>query len=172
MKASRFNDFLQIGGILGVIIGLVLVAYEIRETNRVAFEQIAYESTSAFTEWEKMWADPYVAQVLVKVAENEEPLTRQEMYVYDSFLTVWMEAYVAAYGIAQSSRASFEVLEFMAVEAPQRFDNPTAREWYKVNRWLFPEELANVIDQALVDAPMGITLGEMDRIRLKGGTNR
>ena len=39
MKANEINDWLQVAASVGVVIGLVLVALEVRENSRVATEQ-------------------------------------------------------------------------------------------------------------------------------------
>lgn len=49
---SRINEWLQIAAALGVIAGLVLVAYQIRETNRYWIEPAFGESGHSRTERE------------------------------------------------------------------------------------------------------------------------
>ena len=110
--------------------------------------------------------------IISKAKENKEALTRQEMKVYDGFLSIWMDAYHAAYLVDKSGRAHFDVLDYLEHEAPYRFDNPVAREWYKANRYYLHEDLVEVIDRALNDAPMGTELRELDRVRLKGTPDR
>lgn len=39
MDSSKLNDWVQIAATIGVIAGLILVAYEIRVSNRLGFEQ-------------------------------------------------------------------------------------------------------------------------------------
>ena len=85
MQSSKLNDRLQILASVGVLVGLVIVAYEIRETNRIAFDQMVYESTASFMTWELIQTNPDVARVIIKAREDEEPLSRVEAQILSGF---------------------------------------------------------------------------------------
>ena len=57
MKVSNVNDYLQLGAALGVIVGLGLVVYEIRENNAIAWQQAM---ATGWTNWTELSATEFV----------------------------------------------------------------------------------------------------------------
>jgi len=80
MKYSDINDRLQLGASIGVIIGLLLVIYEIRENNRIAENQAAIDMNNLYGQWTTLMADPGMADLIVRSIESPEVLTRTELY--------------------------------------------------------------------------------------------
>jgi len=169
MQSSRLNDRLQILASVGVLIGLVIVAYEIRETNRIAFDQMAYETTTSYMTWALSQTNPAVAQVIIKARENVEPLSRVEAQMLSGFLQAMMESYIAVYELMKSGRASFDVLADLEVQGGLLLDSPAEREWYRLNRSWIPVELQEPIDRSLANTPTGGSLSLIDQIRKKSG---
>ena len=79
MKQSNMNDNLQLAASVGVIIGLILVMYEIRETNTIAENQAAIEMNSLYSEWTKAMMDESMAELWLKSIDSPEELTRIDL---------------------------------------------------------------------------------------------
>ena len=80
MKYSDIGDRLQLAASIGVIIGLILVIYEIRENNRIAENQAAIDMNNLYGQWTTLMADPGIADLIVRSIESPEVLTRTELY--------------------------------------------------------------------------------------------
>ncbi len=48
MKLSQFNDYLQTLATLGAVLGLLLVGYEVRQSNRIASSDL---SSAIWSNW-------------------------------------------------------------------------------------------------------------------------
>ncbi len=79
MQESKLNDYLQLAASIGVIIGLILVMYEIRETNKIAENQAAIEMNSLYSEWTKTMMDEDMAELWLKSIDRPEELTRVDL---------------------------------------------------------------------------------------------
>ena len=149
--------------------GLVIVAYELRETNRIAYDQLVYENAASFMTWELAQTSSEVARVIIKARENEETLTRVEAQMLTGFHTAMMESYIAMYELEQFGRASFDVLADLEIQAALNFDSPAEREWYRLNKRWIPIEMQEAIDRSLANSPTGKSLSQIDQIRSKSG---
>jgi len=89
MNSTKFNDWLQIAAAVGVIAGLLLVAYEIRVSNRVGVEQA---NAARFDNWavlnEQMQTEG-MSDLFVRAHEGDQ-LSRTEvaklMSLIDTFV--------------------------------------------------------------------------------------
>ena len=88
MEASKLGYWLQVGANIGILLGLVFVGLQMlqdRELKRV--ELFSRTVTDLFErELAAMGDEPYRA--IVKAASNPEELTEEEIYVYQTYLSV------------------------------------------------------------------------------------
>ena len=82
MKETKLNDWIQIAASLGVIVGLILVAYEIRTSNRLGIDQANAESIEKFGSMYEHFSSVDAASLLVRAHEGGE-LTRVEIYRFE-----------------------------------------------------------------------------------------
>jgi hypothetical protein len=69
MNSTRLNEWLQIAAGVGVIVGLVLVAYEIRISNRVGVEQANAVVVEKWDKVSELALQPGVAEFFVRAHE-------------------------------------------------------------------------------------------------------
>ena len=73
MKSKQLNDWLQVMASIGVVIGLMFVALEIRENSRVATEQGISAMAGAYSNFLSRLDDPTARDVLIRaMAESGE----------------------------------------------------------------------------------------------------
>ena len=82
MKKLSFSDWVQVVTSLSVLIGLMLVIYEIRQTHRLSQVQMVAENMAAFTQQQLSIAGENPATVMKKAC-HDEPLNQEELVVFD-----------------------------------------------------------------------------------------
>ena len=115
MANSSNRDWLQLGGLIGVILGLLLVAYEVRQANRIAKVTTEIGTRSLTSEINAaQYAVPGFSELLVKLKNKNAELTEEELvrangYVYRQ-ANVW-QAIVVAYNNDMLPPASYLAIE-------------------------------------------------------------
>ncbi len=78
MQKSKINEWLQISASLGVLAGLLLVAYEIREFNRVATSESVREIEDCFNDVYMSEYETNISELIVKSVEEPGQLSAAE----------------------------------------------------------------------------------------------
>ena len=85
VNTKRLNRWLSLGANIGVVIGLLLVAYQIRQEANLAKLQLFSDHTDARREWaQAMMGDDPMA-VVAKSIERPEELTLAELQIMDHY---------------------------------------------------------------------------------------
>ena len=95
-KSNRvtLRSAIEIVGIAAVVLSLLLVAYEVRQSNRIAQATTTYEIGRDVNEFNELgYSDPEFAELLVKLRdENFEPTSVEAMRVRllaNRFMNLW-----------------------------------------------------------------------------------
>jgi hypothetical protein len=157
MPGPKLNDSLQLAGSLSILIGLVFVAYEIRQNNILA-EAEAVEAMQ--TGWELVSVSEYetdISKLRVKSLIEPENLTDSEVYELSSWLyviTLQLDRRIefAERGLTYGgSEIGIEPASEIASTFDFYFNNRFGRAWYADSRsWLDPK-ITEVFDQKLQD---------------------
>ncbi len=168
MKVSNINDYLQLAAALGVIVGLGLVGYEIRENNAIAWQQAM---ATGWTNWTELSASEFesdLAEARAKAMTNTNDLSLSEMIKLDSWLSAVMAAYEQDYAaIRLSGESPSIILDDIEDNAPYYFGNQFSRGWYLENKYWLSPEIVQVIDQTLESTPLGSDVDYFNRIEAK-----
>ena len=168
MQISKVNEWLQLVASIGVLIGIILVAQEIRQNNELA-ELTTWNNL--YQGWEVISMSEYesdIHELFVKSIENPEDLSTVDMMKLGSSLT----AIVLAYG--QNSTAYFDYgltddpTEDFIFAAQQYFSGRFARSWFVENKpWLevYIPEMTEVIGREIEATPVETSYGLVERIR-------
>ena len=146
------NQILEIVGIVMVVLSLMFVAYEIRQSNKIATVSNVNEIYNRFTAVnEALMSDPELARLIIKVGEAEElsDLTESEVlrfYSWIQFLTnIWVSANIA-YDNGQLAEPTYNAL-FDDARFNLQVTGPAARRIWKnyIDRYPALSEMAIVI---------------------------
>ena len=118
---SRISTWLQIAASLGVLIGLLLVAFEIRELNRIAKSESIAAMNQAWTDFYLVGAESEITGVLKKSFEDPHTLSTEDMmrlvHWYDSVVNLYTW-YLRAYELGT---VEFDPIPVFAAKAVRRF---------------------------------------------------
>ena len=151
---TRINEWLQIAASIGVIVGLILVAYEIRETNRLAISETTRELSLAFIDAfiSDMHTDVYSAYV--KSFENPGELTSEEILKLSAWLTAQMTLYNTWYWMHGLDSARFDGTDDFVSSIDQYFGSAYGRAWYSHNRYWIAPAFVEIIDREIGKRPL------------------
>ena len=145
-RESRISDWVQIAASLGVLIGLLLVAFEIRESNRVAKSESIGAMNQAWTDFYLVGAESEISGILEKSFEDPHSLSTEEMMR----LVHWFDSVVNLYTwqlrAYELDTAEYDPIPDFAFDAENYFGSPFGRAYLEyVRTWARPE----LIDAAI-----------------------
>lgn len=165
MKYSEIGDRLQLAASIGVIIGLILVIYEIRENNRIAENQAAIDMNSLYSQWTTVLTDKDMAELFIKSLENPDALTRIDLlrlkYAYD---TAW-QSYQTQHFLWRSGGLRMYPETTLYTDTSNALSGPIARRYVLSSLEESDTDGANIMRQAINDSPPDTLLMLLDSLR-------
>lgn len=98
---------MQIVATVGVIVGLLLVTYEIRVSNRMGIDQAYAESLSSYGQVSALFLTVDAADLFVRAQEGEA-LSRKEMVRLDNLLNAEINALFYDWSLVSGGTLSLE----------------------------------------------------------------
>ena len=166
MNASKLNDWLQVTAAVGVIAGLVLVAYEIRVSNRIGLDQANSESMSKYAEVIAVYSSAEGADLFVRANEGDV-LSRQEMARFDEMLALSIGAVFYDWSVNQSGTISTagDFTEFYAPTIQWYLGSDIGRRKWATDSANWPPQFVAIVDNALAAPEQADVLAELDYFR-------
>ena len=167
MKTEKLNEIVQLAATLGVIVGLGLLIYEIRENNAIAYEQSVATTLTNWIDVTIAEMQPEFADAFSKSMTNAGELTLSEKVILNAWLTMVIVAYqqeIESSYLTGSSDDVEELLLEIAGAVPYLFGNKFSRDWYVENRYWIPGDIVKEIDRELASIPLGADLEYFDRL--------
>jgi len=168
MNTTKLNDWLQIAASVGVIAGLLLVAYEVRISNRIGIEQGNAVALERWEIYQQMGTSPELANLLVRAHEGEE-LSRAEAvmlnnYVDQLLIAVGFDLQLIEHETLSNIAGSYVGILQMAMPKPY-FE----RRWEVIGSF-YSDRVVAAVDAALAAPEQRDILAYLDYIR--GATNQ
>jgi len=168
MNISKLNDYLQLFASIGVLIGLLLVAQEIRQNNELAK---ATTINDLYKGWETLSISEFqsdISDLVVKATEQPESLSSAEIVRLNS----WYVAVVSLYGrqntMYQQYGLSYDPKADIEAGALMYFSSRFGRSWFKENRdWIedYDPEFTVLVSRIIAETPVDNHVVLADRIR-------
>jgi len=86
MKSEKINSWLSLGANIGVVIGLILVAYQINQDADLTRIQLFSDATTARNEFNQALMGDNPLEVVAKSIESPNELTLAELQIMDAYL--------------------------------------------------------------------------------------
>ncbi len=108
MKSSRLNEWLQILASLGVLIGLFVVAYEIKQNTEIARAEYYRESYNMWMHVSTVEIETGIDEIVVKSIADPESLSPGELFKLNAYFILVTSVYDSGaraneFGIATST---------------------------------------------------------------------
>lgn len=164
MDTRLLNDRLQLLASVGVIIGLLMVVYEIRQNSEIAR---ANNFTAILESWSAMSIAEFESDIGVlfeKSMEAPEDLTTAELHRLGS----WLQSIVQVWQLQMEMDRSVikeDLLTEIRLEAFYFFGNHATRAWYQQNKYWMSDEMVAAFDEEIANTPVGSDKAFFDEMK-------
>jgi len=157
------NDRLQLIASVGVIIGLIMVAVEIRQSSEIARNDTYVAIIEGWSDLARSEFESDIATIFEKSMESPESLSNAELFR----LGTWLQSYVQIWQlqIQMNQGAQFDVEAEVRNETFYLFGNHASRAWYVENRYWMPAIVVKVVDEHIANNPVGSDSAYFEAIR-------
>jgi len=159
MDSAKLNDWLQIAASLGVLVGLLVVAFEIRQNTTVAQLEHSRALYSMWLDLSGIELESGVDEAVILAIENPDQLTASEKFKIQSWLVAVVSVY--DYQILEQGLAG-DLIQSTIEEKAARFyfASEYSRDWFESAKgWIMPEN-AEVIARVIEESPTAKTYDE------------
>ena len=170
MKSKQLNDWLQVGASIGVVVGLMLVALELRENSKVAREQGISAMSGAYSNFLSRLDDPSARNVLIRAMEETDEFSLEESLHLSSLYLELLNGAEADFVIGESRGLSSDISVTNALSTTIWLSNRHGRAFWKNTRIIYTPEFAALVDSGMDGRADGIGVG-MFKLTGEGITN-
>ena len=149
MKSKQLNDWLQVMASIGVVIGLMFVALELRENSRVAKEQGISAMSGAYSNFLSRLDDPSARDVLIRAMEETGEFSLEESMQLTSLYLELLNGAEADFVIGESRGLSSDISVTDALSTTVWLSNRHGRAFWKNARVLYTPEFTALVDSGM-----------------------
>ena len=169
MKSSVLAERLQLFASLGVLVGLLLVAYEIRQTNVLAEAEAVLAMQSG---WELISISEYetdIGELRAKSINDPESLTEPEVFKLNGWLTAITTQFDRRLELDERGlgygNAEFDVAREIEGAFDYYLNNQFGRAWYIENRGWIDPVITDIWDEKMKDDAPGSEFNYAKRLK-------
>jgi hypothetical protein len=166
MSTGKMGNWLQIGANLGIILGLILVGFQLKQNSDLLKVQLLYEESQSFISHERQMIGENGSVVWTKSLEDPKSLTLAEIRVMDGYLYGMTEQWRASQLLNELGILDEEWKDRLTEEAAFYLGSPFGRAWWEVYQGDvdLPPEMFAIIEEALNASP-DFTLTYVEEVR-------
>ncbi len=168
MIREKYDRWLSLGGNLGILVGLLLVALELNQATVTARAEMASSFQDRWVDIDISWQDPAFSETWAKSLTQPTELTTSEMFQLNGFMWTFGD-HLANYrllwdlGIFEPPQESYE--EVVRDVADIYFGSDFGRAWYEENKSsLFPV-VVEILDEEIKRFQPNEYLAQFERIK-------
>jgi len=159
MKTKQLNDWLQVMASVGVVVGLMFVALELRENSMVAKEQGISAMSGAYSNFLSRLDDPSTREVLIRAMEETGEFSIEESLQLMSLYLELLNGAEADFVIGESRGLSSDISVTNALSATIWLSNRHGRAFWENTRIIYTPEFAALIDSGMDGRANGLGIG-------------
>lgn len=175
MTLSKLNDYIQTLATIGAIAGLLLVAYEIRQSTRIALAESYRDGSLAFADMLLSGLESGISGPIATAATHPETLTLEQKVEINFWLRThvviidneYSQILALGVDVEKELRAYDKVVEKIAQEL---FSSAWARAWFYEEESRLPPQTASAIRRALEKTPLNRRIDNFKRIDERAAT--
>ena len=168
MIREKFDRWLSLGGNLGILVGLLLVALELNQATVTARAEMATSFQDRWVDMDISWQDASFSETWAKSLTRPTELTTSEMLQMNGFMWTFGD-HVASYrllwdlGIFVPPQDSYEAV--VRDVADIYFGSSYGRAWYEENKSSFHPVAVEILDEEIKRFQSDEYLAQFERIK-------
>lgn len=164
MNVNRLSQWLEFVGGIAVLIGLSLVALELRQAADTTRAELATGTGSALIEIYSQLATTQISTTYAKMLEAPEDLSTAEMLALNGLFSQILGVFTRE--VSLKNRGIFDEDErIIGAIVPVYFSNSYAHSWWSVNRYRWPPRVTLLVDREVKKLTVGGNLQNLVEIR-------
>ena len=139
MQLSKLSDWLQVISGLGIVAGLVLVAFELDQNTKMAQSEASTGFATSFQTIDGAVIGDKLADALATASSRPDALSLAEMYVIDRYLFMVTDHFGRLYSQKSIGVINFDPDILIEAVVPTYFGSKFAQAWWSENKEHFPD---------------------------------
>jgi hypothetical protein len=153
MKSSKLSNLFQILASIGVLIGLIAIAVELKQNTAIATAEHTREFFLAWLDVSALEVESDIGEIVIKSIEQPDSLTADDLYKLNSWLIMIMSLYASMTPLVELGIAE-EVSTMDEAYAGYLFASKYSRQWFERNRRWLGAQNEEVISRAIESTPV------------------
>jgi len=155
MNTDKFNNWLQIAANLGILIGLILVGFQMRQNSDLLRAELVYMETQRLIDGAQALAGENPSSVFAKHLTNLEDLSLQEQIEIEAYYYTHLENWRSMHFLASIGISEDEWKIRIDADAQWLLDNPYGRAHWESNQSTLPQVVIDYVNSVLEQKPLG-----------------
>ena len=156
MNAEKFNSWLQIAANLGILFGLILVGFQMRQNSELLGAELVFTENQRLIDGAQALAGEFPSSVYAKHLTNLEDLNFQEQVEIEAFYYTHFENWRSLYDLASIGIIENEWKMRINFDAQWLLGNPYGRVRWERAQDIQPPEIVeyvnNLIERGSIDS--------------------
>ena len=155
MNTGKFNNWLQIAANLGILIGLILVGFQMRQNSELLRAELAFMESQRLIDGAQALAGENPSSVFAKHLTNLEDLSLQEQIEIEAFYYTHFENWRSMHILASIGILEDEWKIRIDNDAQWLLGNPYGRARWESAQNFQPQEVVDYVNNLLERKPIG-----------------
>ncbi len=159
VDSDRVTRWLTLAANVGVIVGIVFLVLEMRQTGAIATAQVRLEYSAGWRSVDESRQDESFSEVITKSIENPAELSLNEVVQLDAYYSGILDQMLSAQTARIAGLVNGPFAEAANIVGAIYFSDQFARSWWKQVRsdWSSPpgNEFQEIMDEAIISGELG-----------------
>jgi len=155
MSAGKLNNWLQIAANLGILFGLILVGFQMRQNSELLGAELVFMENQRSIDYARALAGENPSAVFAKHLTDLEDLSLQEQIEIDAFYYLHFENWKSMYYLASIGLSEDEWKIRIDEDAQYLLDNPYGKARWESAQKGTPQDIVEYVNNVLERAPFG-----------------
>ena len=159
MDSDRVTHLLTLVANVGVILGIIFLVLEMRQTSAIATAQVRLEYSAGWRSVDESRQDESFSKVITKSIENPEDLSLSKVVQLDAYYSGILDQMLSAQTARVTGLVDGPFAEVADTVGAIYFSDEFARSWWKQVRsdWSSPpgNEFQEAMDKAIMSGQLG-----------------
>lgn len=171
MDSDRLNSWLSLGANIGVLVGIIFLAVEIRQNSDLARLQFAEDRITTLQQGELAVFGDSIATVWEKSVLDPGSLSLAETRMLDAYLVFQLTNATRILELEQSGLLqNGETEQYLKSNLPFFFDTEFAKAWWEIEGRTWRPELVKLADPIIREIARNASVIKLQKIRHEAAT--
>ncbi len=149
MNTEKFNSWLQIAANLGILFGLILVGFQMRQNSELLGAELVFTENQRLIDGAQALAGEFPSSVYAKHLTNLEDLSFQEQVEIEAFYYTHFENWRSLYDLSSIGIIENEWKTRIDFDAQWLLGNPYGRARWERAQDIQPREIVDYVNNLL-----------------------